>query len=172
VRTLTPVQALAVEVRIVDLDTLPPDIGRAGNQVACRVERAPSGRLGEHRIAKGATMSKQRSCRRVSRILGVSLVACVYLSWPCETRAQSAANLPSPEEPLLADPGNWAADFNQSQIACFRGSMSACDSIWLSQRVLLDSWLGKYGRTCGGRADLRAIRRADLRCTEAFPGHD
>jgi hypothetical protein len=116
-------------------------------------------------------MSKH-SCRRVSRILGVPLVACVYLSWQCETRAQSATNLPSPEEPLLADPGNWAADFNQPQIDCFRGSMSACDSIWLSQRVLLDSWLGKYGRTCGGRADLRAIRRADLRCTEAFPGHD
>ena len=62
-------------------------------------------------------------------------------------------------------------NFNRAQIACYEGSMGACDSIWLNDRVLLDSWLHQYGRTCGGRADLRAIRRANLSCTEAFPGH-
>jgi hypothetical protein len=111
-------------------------------------------------------------CRRASRVLGVLLVACIYLFWQCETRAQSASTLPSAEDPWLAEPGDWTADFNQAQIACYQGSMRACDSIWLNDRVLLDSWLGKYGRTCGGRADLRAIRRANLRCTEAFPGHE
>jgi hypothetical protein len=113
-----------------------------------------------------------RAFRRASRALGVPFVACVCLFWQCETRAQSASNLPGAEDPWLADPGDWAADFNQAQIACYQGSMRACDSIWLHDRVLLDSWLGQYGRTCGGRAELRAIRRANLRCTEAFPGHE
>ena len=50
--------------------------------------------------------------------------------------------------------------------------MKACDSIWKSDRVLFDTPLFNYGRTCGGRVDLREIRRADLTCTEAFPGHE
>lgn len=110
--------------------------------------------------------------RRASLMLAISVVASVYLFWKCDTRAQSAGNLPSAAEPRQAEPGDWAADFNEAVIACYEGSMSACDSIWLSKRVLFDTWLYDYGRTCGGRADLRAIRRADLTCTEAFPGHE
>ncbi len=34
-----------------------------------------------------------------------------------------ADNLPPAEEPWLAEPGDWAADFNEAQIACFMGSM-------------------------------------------------
>src|SRR5215211_1315560 len=98
--------------------------------------------------------------RRASRMLLVPLVAGVYLFWQGDTRAQSAGNLPRATEPWLAEPGDWAADFNQAQIECYQGSMRACDSIWLHRRVLLDSSLGQYGRTCGGRADIRAIRRA------------
>ena len=109
--------------------------------------------------------------RRASLILAVSVVASVYLFWTCDTRAQS--DLPEPQEqPRLAEPGDWAADFNQLQIACYEGHMGACDSIWKSDRVLFDTWLFNYGRTCGGRVDLREIRRADLTCTEAFPGHE
>jgi hypothetical protein len=50
--------------------------------------------------------------------------------------------------------------------------MRACDSIWVSDRVLLDSFLYEYGRTCGGRVEIREIRRANVTCTEAFPGHE
>jgi hypothetical protein len=88
-----------------------------------------------------------------------------------DTRAQSEDDLPEAVEPRLAEEGDWAADFNQAVIACYNGSMSACDSIWLSERVLLDTWLHEYGRTCGGRVDLRTIRRSDLNCVEFFPGH-
>src|SRR5262245_46132479 len=109
---------------------------------------------------------------RASRMLVVSLVSSACLLWAGDATGQSAGNLPMADEPMLAGPGDWAADFNQAQVACFRGSMRACDSIWLNERVLLDSLLGRYGRTCGGRADLRMIRRAGLRCTEAFPGND
>ena len=36
----------------------------------------------------------------------------------------------------------------------------------------MDSILGQYGRTCGGRVDLRAIRRENVTCTEVFPAHE
>ena len=110
--------------------------------------------------------------RRASLILAVSVVASVYLSWKCDTRAQSADDLPTPLAPQLAEPGDWAADFNQAQTACYEGHMRACDSIWKSDRVLFDTWLFNYGRTCGGRVGLREIRRADLSCSDAFPGHE
>jgi hypothetical protein len=109
--------------------------------------------------------------RRACRMLAVPFVS-ISLFWTPDARSQSAGDLPSALEPLLADAGDWAADFNQAQIACFQGSMRACDSIWLDDRVLLDSFLGQYGRTCGGRVDVRAIRRANLTCAEAFPGHE
>ena len=116
--------------------------------------------------------SLNRARRRASLILAVSVVASVYLFWKCDTRAQSADDLPTALEPQLAEPGDWAADFNHAQMACYEGHMRACDSIWKSDRVLFDTWLFNYGRTCGGRVGLREIRRADLSCSDAFPGHE
>jgi len=111
--------------------------------------------------------------RLAFRVLTVPFVAGVCLFGGCATWAQSAGNLPpAAEEPRLAEQGNYYADFNEAQIACYEGSMRACDVIWLSDRILIDSWLGQYGRTCGGRADLRAIRRANVTCAEAFPGNE
>ena len=107
--------------------------------------------------------------RRASLILAVSVVASVYLFWKGDTRAQS--DLPAPQEPQLAEEGDWAADFNQLQIACYEGHMGACDSIWKSNRVLFDTFLYDYGRSCGGRVDRRQISRSGLDCAEAFPGH-
>jgi hypothetical protein len=89
-----------------------------------------------------------------------------------QARAQSAGDIPEAAEPWFADEGDWAADFNEAQIQCYQGSMRACDSIWLNDRVLLDSPLGQYGRTCGGRVDAVEIRRANLTCTEAFPDNE
>ena len=110
--------------------------------------------------------------RRASRILAAPFVAGTCLFGAGDARAQSTDTLPSAVEPWLAEPGDRSAAFNQAQIACFQGSMGACDAIWLDDRVLLDSLLGRYGRTCGGRVDLRAIRRANVTCAAAFPGHD
>jgi hypothetical protein len=105
-------------------------------------------------------------------LTAVLVVASVCLSWRCDARAESEDDLPTPQEPQLAEPGDWAADFNELQVACYEGHMSACDSIWKSKRVLFDTFLYDYGRTCGGRVDRREIRRLDLDCTEAFPGHE
>jgi hypothetical protein len=110
--------------------------------------------------------------RRASGMLALPFAAGIYMFSECGAFAQSADDLPMAAEPLLGEEGDWSADFNEAQIACYQGSMSACDSIWLDDRVLLDSLLGQYGRTCGGRADHREISLAGLTCREAFPGHE
>jgi hypothetical protein len=127
--------------------------------------RLPAFCLGRHR------QILNHAARLASLILAVSVAASVCLFWRCDTRAQSEDDLPTPQEPQLAEPGDWAADFNDAQIACYEGQMSACDSIWKSDRVLFDTFLYEYGRSCGGRVDRRQISRAGLDCTEAFPGH-
>jgi hypothetical protein len=108
--------------------------------------------------------------RRVAAVV-VMLVSGVLLS-QAAARAQSAVDLPDASEPWLADPSDRYAEFNEAQIACHQGSMLACDSIWLDERILMDSALAQYGRTCGGRVALREIRRANITCSEAFPDHD
>jgi hypothetical protein len=110
--------------------------------------------------------------RRAFGMLALPLAAGICVFSECDAKAQSADDLPPAAEPVLAEPGDWAADFNEAQVACYEGSMSACDSIWLDDGVLLDSLLGQYGRTCGGRADRREISLASLTCREAFPGHE
>jgi len=99
-------------------------------------------------------------------------VSPLLLFLECNIRAQSEDELPQPaEQPWLAEEGNWAARYNDAQIECYKGSMKACDSIWSDDRVLIDTWLYKYARACGGRVDLRTIVREGLTCAEAFPGH-
>src|SRR5687767_13691730 len=97
--------------------------------------------------------------RRASPMLVVPFIASFYVFWECDAKAQSTGDPPSRDEPLLADPGElptpeepWLAEqgdrwaeYKELQIACYQGSMSACDSIWLDERLLLDSLLSKYG---------------------------
>ena len=99
------------------------------------------------------------------------LVALPLLSLEWNTNAQSEGELPDATEPQLAEEGDWAARYNQAQIECHEGSMKACDSIWMDDRVLMDTFLYNFARTCGGRADLRTIRREGVTCVQAFPGH-
>jgi hypothetical protein len=94
--------------------------------------------------------------RGVTRTLIVRLGVKFTISTGCGTWAHADGDLPSPIEPSLAEPGDWAADFNDAQVACFNGSMSACDSIYLNSRVLFDTFLHNYGRSCGGRVNLAA----------------
>ena len=101
--------------------------------------------------------------------LTIALALLALLIGESRTRAQTP--LPPAQEPLLSEPGDRYAVYNQAQIACYRGSMKACDSIWMDDRVLMDTFLYNYGRTCGGRVDLRTIRREGVSCVEAFPGH-
>jgi hypothetical protein len=115
--------------------------------------------------------------KRVASILGIVRFATMVIIFSgCSTWAD-ADDFPPPIEPSLAEPGDWAADFNNAQVACYKGSMSACDSIYLNNRILFNTFLHNYGRSCGGRVDLVALRRAEsgrplIRCTEIFPGHE
>lgn len=86
--------------------------------------------------------------------LTIALALLALLIGESRTRAQTP--LPPAQEPQLAEPGDRYAFYNQAQIACYRGSMKACDSLGLNDRILMDSLLAQYGRTCGGRVNLRA----------------
>ena len=108
--------------------------------------------------------------KALRRTLALALLAILVVE--DRASAQSAGDLPPALEPWLPEPGDRYAVFNPAVIACYQGSMMACDSIGLNDQILMDSFLGQYGRTCGGRANLRAIRRENLSCTEAFPGHE
>jgi hypothetical protein len=118
--------------------------------------------------------------KRVASRLAVQFAAAVITFSGCGAGARADDDLPSGIYPAQAGPGDWAADFNDALIACYNGSMSTCDSVWLSKRVLMDTCLWQYGRTCGGRVDLAALRSAgafrlqgpDLHCTDIFPGHE
>ena len=63
---------------------------------------------------------------RAAHILAIAFTAMVATS-ACNTRA-FADDLPPPSQPMLAEQGDWAADFNEAQIACFRGSMRSGSS--------------------------------------------
>jgi hypothetical protein len=110
-------------------------------------------------------------------VLALLLAAFPLMFLEYDASAQSAGDLPEAAEPQLCSDGYWCADFNQAQIACYLGSMQACDSIWLSERVLSNTGLHDYGRSCGGRVDVIALRRAfsggyrEPTCAEIFPGH-
>jgi hypothetical protein len=155
------------------------DIAR---QCAPRPAVSPTGRDLTHAPGFRGILSNEKqnimAHLRAAHILAIPFAAMVATS-ACNTRA-FADDLPPPSEPMLAERGDWAADFNQAQITCFKGSMSACDAIWLSKRVLMDTFLYNYGRTCGGRVSLGELRRAgafrlggpSLHCTEIFPGHE
>ena len=118
--------------------------------------------------------------KRVATIFAVRFAAVVIILSGCDTWARADDDLPPSVYPEQAEPGDWAADFNGDLIACYNGSMSTCDSIWLSKRVLMDTYLWQYGRTCGSRVELDALRSAgafrlggpDLHCTDIFPGHE
>lgn len=67
--------------------------------------------------------------RPVIRILAVPFAAAVAMLSGYDALASPADDLPPPSEPLLTEPDDWAADFNDAQVACYNGSMGACDSI-------------------------------------------
>jgi hypothetical protein len=102
--------------------------------------------------------------------LTIALALLALFGGEGRTRAQTP--LPPPQEPQLAEPGDRYAVYNEAQVACYRGSMRACDSLGLNDRILMDSFLGQYGGSCGGRVNLRAMRRSDHNCRTAFPGND
>jgi hypothetical protein len=92
------------------------------------------------------------------------LLACFAAVFILATNPASADELPAPGEPPLG------SEYDDTVLACYNGSMTACDALWMDDRILMDSLLGKYGRTCGGRLE-RASQRQGNSCVEFF-GHE
>jgi hypothetical protein len=108
-----------------------------------------------------------------------------------DARAQSADGLPAALKPSLASEGSRYAEFNPLQIACYLGSMRACDKLATHHHLRspvvfgrdhqVDTSLRRYGNTCGGRLNLQWREKLDtarfrqgvghLFCTDIFPGH-
>src|SRR5512141_743527 len=88
-------------------------------------------------------------------LIPLLLAAFALMFLEYDARAQSAGDLPEAEWPGLIEPGHWGFEFNGAIIACYEGSMKACDSIWLNDRVLYDTLLSRWARECGGRVDRR-----------------
>lgn len=79
--------------------------------------------------------------------------------------ALPADGLPAPGEPPLG------SGYDDTVPACYNGSMTACDDLRLDDDILLDSVLGKYGRTCGWRLE-RLGQSKEGSCVDIFPGHE
>jgi hypothetical protein len=82
----------------------------------------------------------------------------------------SVTNPASADDPPAAGEPPLGSEYDDTVMACYNGSMTACDALWMDDHILMDSALGRYGRTCGGRLE-RPSQRHGNSCVEFF-GHE
>ncbi len=70
-----------------------------------------------------------------------------------------------PTEPPLADSG-WTVPYNELLIACYQGTMDACDRVASDRGMVFDTPIYNYAATCGGRLDIVTARRLSARMLE------
>ena len=70
-----------------------------------------------------------------------------------------------PTQPPLADSG-WTAPYNELLLACYQGTMSACDRVASDRGMVFDTPIYNYTATCGGRLDIVTARRMSARMLE------
>ena len=63
-----------------------------------------------------------------------------------------------PTEPPLADSG-WTVPYNELLLACYQGTMDACDRVASDRGMISDTPIYNYAATCGGRLDIVEARR-------------
>ena len=76
-----------------------------------------------------------------------------------------AEDLYYPTEPPLADSG-WTVPYNELLLACYQGTMDACDRVSSDRGMVFDTPIYNYAATCGGRLDLVTARRLSARMLE------
>ncbi len=75
-----------------------------------------------------------------------------------------------PTEPPLADSG-WTVRYNELLLACYQGTMDACDRVASDRGMVFDTPIYNYAATCGGRLDIVTARRLSARMLEnGIPG--
>src|SRR4051812_23833947 len=113
---------------------------------------------------------KNRNIPTAGILIPLFLAAFPLMFLEYDARAQSTAGLPAAAKPMLfpeglrAPEGHSYSEFNELQIACYRGSMRACDKLSSHRHLYMpvvfgadhkiDMWLMNYGNTCGGRLNL------------------
>src|SRR5580704_6846081 len=70
-----------------------------------------------------------------------------------------------PTEPPLADSG-WTAPYNELLLACYQGTMDACDRVASDRGMVFDTPIYNSAATCGGRLDIVTARRLRARMLE------
>jgi hypothetical protein len=70
-----------------------------------------------------------------------------------------------PTEPPLAGSG-WTVRYNELLVACYQGTMAACDRVASDRGMVFDTPIYNYAATCGGRLDLVTARRQAARMLE------
>ena len=83
-----------------------------------------------------------------------------------------------PTEPPLADSG-WTARYNELLLACYQGTMEACDRVASDRGMVFDTPVYNYAATCGGRLNMVEARHQSARmlqngilggtCSYVFP---
>ena len=68
-------------------------------------------------------------------------------------------------EPPLADSG-WTVPYNDLLLACYQGTMDACDRVASDRGMVFDTPIYSYAATCGGRLDIVTARRLTARMLE------
>jgi len=81
-----------------------------------------------------------------------------------------ADDLLYPTEPPIADSG-WTVPYNDLLLACYQGTMEACDRVASDRGMVFDTPIYNYAATCGGRLDIVTARRVSAQMLEnGIPG--
>ena len=81
-----------------------------------------------------------------------------------------ADDLLYPTQPPIADSG-WTVRYNEWLVACYQGTMEACDRVASDRGMVFDTPIYNYAATCGGRLDIVTARRVSAQMLEnGIPG--
>ena len=93
-----------------------------------------------------------------SGIATIRIAAISFFDISCLGGTAFAEDEYFPTEPPLADFG-WTAPYNGLLLACYQGTMDACDRVASDRGMVFDTPIYNYAATCGGRLDIVSARR-------------
>jgi hypothetical protein len=117
-----------------------------------------------------APLSENRPKPETAKLLAARMAAmsCLALSGLSGTAFAEDELFPTP--PPLADSG-WTVPYNELLLACYQGTMEACDRVASDRGMVFDTPIYNYAATCGGRLDVVTARRLSAQMLEnGIPG--
>jgi len=101
----------------------------------------------------------------LGNIVSVQIAALSSFAIPGVSGTAFAQDVLYPTEPPLADSG-WTVRYNELLVACYQGTMEACDRVASDRGMVFDTPVYNYAATCGGRLDSVTARRLSARMLE------